>query len=89
MTSILWGGSTSDPSCRGAPLCFHAWPGAPRFGVVDEDTKIVSLGRKKKTKVPNSRKIRATEGNKVGHDSLSQIFQTHNWPTGCVTKVPV
>lgn len=48
VTSILWGGSTSDPSCRGAPLCFHAWPGAPRFGVVDEDTKIVSLGRKKK-----------------------------------------
>ena len=42
----LWEGSTSDPSCPGAQLCFHAWPGAPRFGV-DEDMKIVIMGRKR------------------------------------------
>jgi hypothetical protein len=30
-----------------------------------------------KTKVPNSRIIRATKRSKVGHDSLSQNFQTH------------
>ena len=38
----------------------------------------------KEIKVLNSRIIGATKGSKVGHSSLS-----HDWPTGCVTKVPV
>lgn len=38
MTSTLWGGSTSDPSCKRAQVCVHAWPGALRFGVVGHDS---------------------------------------------------
>ena len=72
VTSTLWGGSTSDPSCKGVPLCFHAWPGAPRFGVLDEDTKIV-MGEG--TMVPNSRKNMALKEAKSDTIPLVRIFR--------------